>query len=152
MAAHLTELGVPAEADGRRHVGAGGRAPAAASGSATGARVVLLGGAGLEAALLEAGLVPVGAEDDAVAVVSGYGPEVLWRDIMRVAVRVRDGLPWVASNADLTIPTAFGVAPGHGVLVETLATVRRRRRRSWPASRSDRCSTRPCGGWWATGR
>jgi glycerol 3-phosphatase-2 len=46
---------------------------------------------------------------------------VLWRDIMRVAVRVRDGLPWLASNADLTIPTAFGVAPGHGVLVETLA-------------------------------
>ncbi len=39
---------------------------------------------------------------------------------MRVAVRVRDGLPWVASNADLTIPTAFGTAPGHGVLVGVL--------------------------------
>ena len=39
---------------------------------------------------------------------------------MRAAVRVRDGLWWVASNSDLTIPTAFGVAPGHGVLVETL--------------------------------
>jgi hypothetical protein len=64
---------------------------------------------------------PVGAEDEAVAVVSGYGPDVLWRDIMRIAVRVRDGLPWLASNADLTIPTEFGVAPGHGVLVETLA-------------------------------
>ena len=52
--------------------------------------------------------------------VSGYGPDVLWRDIMRVAVRVRDGLPWMASNADLTIPTAFGTAPGHGVLVGVL--------------------------------
>ena len=39
---------------------------------------------------------------------------------MRAAVRIRDGLWWVASNTDLTIPTAFGVAPGHGVLVETL--------------------------------
>jgi hypothetical protein len=58
--------------------------------------------------------------DDALAVVSGYGPEVLWRDIMRVAVRVRDGLPWVASNTDLTIPTSFGTAPGHGVLVGVL--------------------------------
>lgn len=86
-----------------------------------GARVVLLGGPGLRAALREAGLVPVGVEDDAVAAVSGYGPDVLWRDIMRVAVRVRDGLPWLASNADGSIPTAFGVAPGHGVLVETLA-------------------------------
>ena len=26
----------------------------------------------------------------------------------------------MASNTDLTIPTAFGVAPGHGVLVETV--------------------------------
>ena len=47
-----------------------------------------------------------------VAVVTGYGPDVLWRDIMRAAVLVRDGLPWVASNTDLTIPTAYGVAPG----------------------------------------
>src|SRR5207237_762025 len=78
-------------------------------------------GEGLEAALVEAGMVPVGAEGEAVAVGSGYGPEVLWREILRGAVRVRDGLPWVASNADLTIPTPFGVAPGHGVLVETIA-------------------------------
>jgi hypothetical protein len=40
---------------------------------------------------------------------------------MRVAVRIRDGLPWVASNTDATFPAAFGVAPGHGVLVDTLA-------------------------------
>ena len=39
---------------------------------------------------------------------------------MRAAVRIRDGLWWVACNTDLTIPTAFGVAPGHGVLVETM--------------------------------
>jgi HAD superfamily hydrolase (TIGR01450 family) len=119
VAAHLTELGVPAEAD---DVVTSAQAAAHLLLERFGrdARVVLLGGPGLEAALAEVGLVPVGAEDDATAVVSGYGPEVLWRDIMRVAVRVRDGLPWVASNADLTIPTGFGVAPGHGVLVETL--------------------------------
>ncbi len=51
---------------------------------------------------------------------TGYGPEVLWGQIMRAAVRIRDGLWWVASNTDLTFPTSFGVAPGHGVLVETL--------------------------------
>jgi hypothetical protein len=52
--------------------------------------------------------------------VSGYGPDVLWREVMRAAVLVRDGLPWVASNTDLTIPTAYGTAPGHGVLVGVL--------------------------------
>jgi glycerol-1-phosphatase len=80
----------------------------------------MLGGDGLAAALTESGLVPVGVGDDAAAVVTGYGPDVRWRDIMHVAVRVHDGLPWVASNTDRTIPTAYGVAPGHGVLVETI--------------------------------
>lgn len=86
----------------------------------TGASVVLLGAAGLETALDEVGLVPVGVEDEASAVVSGYGPDVRWTEVMRAAVRIRDGLWWVASNTDMTIPTQFGLAPGHGVLVETL--------------------------------
>ena len=120
VAAHLTELGVPAEAEDVV-TSAQAAAHLLLERFGEGAQVVLLGGPGLEAALVEVGLVPVGAEDEAAAVVSGYGPDVLWRDIMRVAVRVRDGLPWLASNADLTIPTGFGVAPGHGVLVETLA-------------------------------
>ena len=70
--------------------------------------------------MAEAGLVQVGVEDEAEAVVTGYGPDVLWGQIMRAAVRIQDGLWWVASNTDLTFPTTFGVAPGHGVLVETL--------------------------------
>lgn len=80
----------------------------------------MLGGDGLRAALVEAGLEPVEDPDGAVAVASGYGPDVRWRDIMRVASLVRDGLPYVASNADMTIPTAYGLAPGHGVLVQTI--------------------------------
>ncbi|WP_241005098.1 HAD-IIA family hydrolase [Nocardioides sp. zg-1228] len=85
-----------------------------------GARVLLLGGEGLRVALLEAGLVPVDDPEGAVAVVSGYGPDVRWREIMRAATLVRGGLPYVASNADLTIPTPYGLAPGHGVLVRTI--------------------------------
>ena len=87
-----------------------------------GARIAVLGTAGLEAALIEAGLTPVHVDDErAVGIVSGYGPDVVWRDVMRAAVRIRDGLPWVASNTDLTLPTAAGPAPGHGVLVEMLS-------------------------------
>ena len=85
-----------------------------------GARVVCLGADGLAEALRDARLEPVGAEDDAAAIATGYGPDVVWRDIMRAAVRIRDGLPWVASNTDHTFPAAFGVAPGHGVQVAML--------------------------------
>jgi HAD superfamily hydrolase (TIGR01450 family) len=119
VAAHLRDLGVAAE-PGDVVTSAQAAARVLAERHGRGARVVLLGADGLREALTEAGLVPVGVDDEADAVVSGYGPEVLWRDIMRVAVRVREGLPWVASNRDHTIPTAYGVAPGHGVLVETV--------------------------------
>ncbi|WP_110183539.1 HAD-IIA family hydrolase [Nocardioides solisilvae] len=88
----------------------------------TGARVLTLGGPGLHGALVAAGLEPLTAPDGTeVALATGYGPEVLWRDVMRAAVAVRDGLPWVASNTDLSIPTPYGRAPGHGVLVRTIA-------------------------------
>ena len=82
--------------------------------------MVVLGAGALVEEVRAVGLTPVGVDDEAVAVVTGYGPDVPWRDVMRVAVRVRDGLTWVASNTDATIPTAYGVAPGHGVLVDTL--------------------------------
>lgn len=120
VADHLTDLGVVASRD---DVVTSAQAAARLLLDRFGsdAPVVALGGPGLHAALLDAGLRPVGPADDAVAAATGYGPDVLWRDIMRVAVRIREGLPWVASNGDLTIPTQFGVAPGHGVLVETIS-------------------------------
>lgn len=120
VADHLTDLGIAAARD---DVVTSAQAAARLLRDRFGAHapVVALGGPGLHAALVEAGLRPVDAADDAVAAATGYGPDVLWRDIMRVAVRIRDGLPWVASNGDLTIPTPFGVAPGHGVLVETIS-------------------------------
>lgn len=87
----------------------------------TGARVAVLGAAGLEEALRAVGLQPVAVDDPAaVALATGYGPDVVWRDVMHGAVRVRDGLPWVASNADFSLPTPFGEAPGHGVMVELI--------------------------------
>ena len=86
-----------------------------------GAAIAWLGAVGLEEALRDVGLEPVGVDDErAVAMATGYGPDVVWRDVMRAAVRVRDGLPWVASNTDLSLPTKFGPAPGHGVMVDML--------------------------------
>ncbi|MFT4286890.1 HAD-IIA family hydrolase [Nocardioides sp.] len=119
VARQLTGLGVPADAtDVVTSAQAAARVLRQRLGD--GARVVCLGAAGLREALAAETLVPVGAEDDAAAVATGYGPEIPWRDIMRAAVRIRDGLWWVASNTDMSIPTDYGTAPGHGVLVDTL--------------------------------
>ena len=119
VAAKLTKVGVSAEA-GDVVTSAQAAARLLVEEHGEGAKVLMLGGEGLRVALLEAGLEPVEDPAGAVAVASGYGPDVRWRDIMRVATLVRDGLPYVASNADLTIPTPYGLAPGHGVLVRTI--------------------------------
>jgi glycerol 3-phosphatase-2 len=119
VATHLRELGVDAQSsDVVTSAQAAARVLRDRFGD--GASVALLGGRGLDSALREESLVPVPVGEQAVALVSGYGPDVLWRDVMRAAVLIRDGLPWVASNTDLTIPTTYGTAPGHGVLVGLL--------------------------------
>ena len=119
VAEHLTQIGVPAHvSDVVTSAQAAARLLRERLGD--GAPVVALGAAGLQEALAAEGLRPVGVSEQAAALATGYGPDVPWRDIMRAAVRVREGLWWVASNTDLTIPTAYGTAPGHGVLVDLL--------------------------------
>lgn len=120
VAAHLTALGVPAS---REDVVTSAQAAArlVAERVGGGGRVVVLGGEGLQAAVAEAGLHGVGVADEADVVVTGYGPDVVWRDIMGAAVRIRGGDTWIASNTDTTIPTPAGIAPGHGALVRLLS-------------------------------
>lgn len=89
-----------------------------------GSTVFLLGGEGLAVALAERGLVPVtDPESDPrpVAVAQGYSPDTPWRQVVAGAMLVRDGLPWVASNTDMTLPTANGPGPGNGTLVRLVA-------------------------------
>lgn len=119
VAEHLAALGIPATSDDVV-TSAQAAARVLLDRLGPGGRVAALGAEGLRQAVAAVGLVPVGADDAADALVTGYGPDVPWRDIMRACVRVREGLWWVASNTDLTLPTAYGTAPGHGVLVEML--------------------------------
>ena len=87
-----------------------------------GSRVYVIGGDGLVRALRERGLEPVtdpGAEP--VGVVQGYGPEMPWKQVVQGAILVAEGLPWVATNTDMTFPTATGTGPGNGALVELVA-------------------------------
>jgi HAD superfamily hydrolase (TIGR01450 family) len=84
----------------------------------SGSPIAVLGAAGLREALVEAGLRPVAVSDEtAVGIVTGFGSDVVWGEVMLAASRIREGLPWVASNTDLTLPTPTGTTPGHGALV-----------------------------------
>ncbi|WP_416975327.1 HAD hydrolase-like protein [Streptomyces sp. 4F14] len=87
-----------------------------------GARVLVIGGEGLRVALRERGLVPVeSADDDPAAVVQGYGgPELPWGRFAEASYAVARGVPWFASNTDLTIPSGRGIAPGNGAAVQVV--------------------------------
>ena len=136
VAEHLRELGVEADTS---DVVTSAQAAARLLGErfGEGARVALLGGrrAGRRAAGRAAGAGGRGG-GGAWRSSPATAPDVLWRDVMRAAVLVRDGLPWVASNTDLTIPTAYGTAPGHGVLVGLLGGLRRRAARGGGQARA----------------
>ncbi len=121
VADHLRELGIGAEPD---DVVTSSQAAARLLHEAygDGAPIAVLGADGLVAALRDAGLQPVEVGDDsAVAIVSGYAPEIRWRVIMQAAVQIRNGLPWTVTNTDLTLPTGNGPAPGHGLLVRMIS-------------------------------
>ncbi|MEV8587505.1 HAD hydrolase-like protein [Streptomyces sp. NPDC051180] len=121
VADHLTELGVPA-APGDVVTSAQAVARLIADDVPQGSRVLVVGGEGLRVALRERGLVPVeSADDEPVAVVQGYGgPELPWRRFAEAAYAVQRGVPWYASNTDLTIPGARGIGPGNGAAVEVV--------------------------------
>ncbi|MCB5909922.1 HAD-IIA family hydrolase [Streptomyces pinistramenti] len=88
-----------------------------------GSRVLAIGGEGLRVALRERGLVPVeSADDDPAAVAQGYDPTMDWGRLAEAAYAVQRGVPWFASNTDLTIPKERGIAPGNGALVEVVRT------------------------------
>ncbi len=121
VGAHLRELGVEAH-DEDVVTSAQAAARLLSHQLPAGSKVFLLGGPGLEEALRERGLEPVtDPADEVAAVAQGYGPEMPWKRVVQGAILVRSGLPWVASNTDMTIPTATGVGPGNGTLVRLVA-------------------------------
>ncbi|MFE5846505.1 HAD-IIA family hydrolase [Streptomyces niveus] len=121
VAAHLTELGVPAE-PAEVITSAQAVARLIAEQVPAGARVLVIGGEGLRVALRERGLEPVeSADDDPAAVVQGYGgPDLAWGRFAEAGYAISRGVPWFASNTDLTIPSGRGIAPGNGAAVEVV--------------------------------
>jgi len=120
VATHLRALGLACTADA---VATSSQAGAwlLADRLAAGSPVLAVGGAGVSAALAEAGLRPVLPADarhtPVEAVLQGYGPAVTATDLAEAAYAVEGGATWVATNTDGTLPTDRGVAPGNGSLV-----------------------------------
>jgi glycerol 3-phosphatase-2 len=125
VAGHLTELGVPADpADVITSAQAAARV--VAEKVPAGSAVLVVGGEGLVEAVRERGLRPVRSlEEEPQAVVQGFDPHVGWKDLAEASYAVARGLPWVASNTDMSIPTARGTAPGNGTLVAAVRAATR---------------------------
>ncbi|WP_406511902.1 HAD hydrolase-like protein [Streptomyces sp. NBC_00161] len=122
VAEHLGELGIPTEA-GEVITSAQAVARLISEQVEPGAKVLVIGGEGLRVALRERGLVPVESADEEglAAVVQGYGgPDLPWSRFAEASYAIHRGVPWYASNTDLTIPGARGIGPGNGAAVEVV--------------------------------
>jgi HAD superfamily hydrolase (TIGR01450 family) len=89
----------------------------------SGAPVLVVGGAGVHAALSDSGLTPVtSADQQPVAVMQGFAPEVDWPMLAEASVAIRAGAEWIATNTDPTLPSPRGPLPGNGSLVAALVS------------------------------
>jgi HAD superfamily hydrolase (TIGR01450 family) len=121
VAEHLRGLGAPAE-DQQVVSSSQAAAELLASLLAPGARVLITGSPALAQEIELVGLTPVSSqEEDPVAVVQGFDPEIGWKDLAEAAYVVSAGALWVATNTDMSIPQARGIAPGNGTLVAAVA-------------------------------
>jgi glycerol 3-phosphatase-2 len=121
VAAHLSDLGVPAEQD---DVVTSPQAAVRllADRLPAGARILVIGGEGLRSVVAEAGFVlAADADDDPDAVVQGFSPELGWSDLAEASFALADpDRLWVATNTDWTLPVDRGIAPGNGTLVSAV--------------------------------
>lgn len=117
VAAHLRELGAPATAEQVFGSALAGAELLAAQ-VPQGATVLVTGSAVLAQHVAEQGLVPVTSADPIPdAVIQGFEPTLGWKDLAEAAFAVAGGAVWVATNTDMSIPQARGIAPGNGTLV-----------------------------------
>lgn len=87
-----------------------------------GAKVLVVGTDALASQLAEGGFVPVSTlEENPVAVVQGYHPQLPWSLLELGAIAVQRGAAWFATNPDQTRPTERGILPGCGAQVDLIA-------------------------------
>nr|MDQ3878903.1 HAD-IIA family hydrolase [Actinomycetota bacterium] len=89
-----------------------------------GRKAIVVGGAGVSAALAAEGIEvvddPKSTECDAVVV--GWDPDFDYDRLRRAATAVRDGALLIATNADATFPAQDGLWPGAGAILAAIET------------------------------
>ena len=120
VAASLRSMGYTATSD---DVVSSGQAAARilAAKLAPGSRVLVVGTEAFVAQIAEAGLTPVRTNDRVVAVAQGHNTETAWPILAEAAYAIGEGAMWVAANADGSLPTTRGFAPGNGAMVAALS-------------------------------
>ncbi|GAA1396206.1 HAD-IIA family hydrolase [Luteococcus peritonei] len=113
----LVGLGVPAElSDVVTSAQAGARM--LAEQLPRGSKVLVVGTEALAAEVEQAGMVPVStSEEEPVAVIQGYDPQMTWPRIDDACVALQRGATWFATNTDSTRPTDKGLVPGAGAQI-----------------------------------
>jgi glycerol 3-phosphatase-2 len=124
VAAHLTELGIPAEPG---DVVTSGQAAVRVLTERlpVGSAVLVVGSDGLADEVAAGGFRPVRTIEQAgtagpTAVVQGLSTDTSWRDLAEAALAIRAGALWVTGNTDSTLPSPRGPLPGNGSLVAAL--------------------------------
>lgn len=62
------------------------------------------------------------ADEQPQAVLQGLSRELTWAELAEGCLAIREGVPWIASNTDATLPTERGLLPGNGSLVAAMRT------------------------------
>lgn len=84
-------------------------------------RVLVLGGSGIQAAVCEAGYDVVTQAEEAEIVVNALDQDVTYAKLAEAALAIGAGRPWIATNADPSLPTERGNLPGTGSLIALLS-------------------------------
>ena len=88
-----------------------------------GSKVLVVGGEGLRVEVAAYGFEVVeSSNDQPIAVVQGFSPEVGWKHLAEAAFAIEQGAIWIATNQDWTLPLEKGIAPGNGTLVGAVHT------------------------------
>lgn len=122
VADHLCELGIEVDDDAVvTSSQAGARALRERFGA--GARILAIGGDGVLTALRDEGMTAVrSADDEPVAVMQGWSPDLTWNQLNETAIAIQRGAFWLATNTDTTRPTDRGIVPGNGAAVQAVRT------------------------------
>ncbi len=91
--------------------------------------VLAVGGPGVHQALSDEGFTSVPAADVGPdgpprpfwAVLQGYGPKMRVLDLHEAGYAINEGAIWIGTNADATLPTSRGFAPGNGALLAAVS-------------------------------